>query len=475
MEKHIEIRRNGEKIVRKISVIVPVYNALAKTRVCIEAVEGCFVHRPCEIIVVDNASTDGTAEYLADKDNVAVITNAEPESVAAAFNKGYRIATGEAILFMHNDTVLPPRSIDLLEKALYGDDSLGAVGPTAIGHRFWPHNLPEQVEEYVDIAGMSSSFENLQQFKFNLRPTFVLEDFCALFKREALEAVGEWDESFLLRYFEDVDYSYRMQMKGWKLAIVPNVFVHHFQMATFEANRIDHEKAWKIFSDHFKKKWNFSFEYSMGVRDDLLKYVDVKKNKVAILDIGCALGGDFCVIKEANPEAELCGIELDPATAVIARMFADVRNNNIEEGIVPEWQEKFDYVIMGDVIEHLIDPWTALKTVYDMMKPGGCIIASIPNVLNISVVYDLLQGNFTYEDAGILDRTHRRFYTRKEILKLFKTADLEPEIIGSNTIGKFEENDNEWARMARAILAIPEVTIESEDLEVFQWHVRAVK
>lgn len=460
---------------RKISVIIPVYNALEHTEICIENVEICLAHRSYEIIVVDNASTDGTAGYLAGKDNVRVIANREPESVAAAFNKGYRMATGEAILFMHNDTILPPGSIGALENALYSDEKLGGVGPTAYGHRFWPHKPLAEIEEYGDIAAMCSSFVKARQLRTNIRPTFILEDFCTLFKREALEDVGEWDESFLLRYFEDVDYSYRAQLKGWKLAIVPNVFVHHFQAATFKANQIDHEKAWKIFSNHFKKKWNFSFEYSIGVRDDLLKYIDVKRENTAILDIGCALGGDFCTIKEINPEVELCGIELDPQTAAIAKMFADVRNTNIEETIVPEWREKFDCVIMGDVIEHLIDPWAALKNVYDMMKPGGCIIASIPNVLNISVVYDLLQGNFTYQDAGILDRTHRRFYTRREILKLFKTAALEPEIVGESTVGGFEGKNNELARMARGILAIPEVTIESEELEAYQWYVKAVK
>lgn len=460
---------------RKISVIIPVYNALEHTKVCIENVEVCLAHRPYEIIVVDNASTDGTAEYLAGKDNVRVIANREPESVAAAFNKGYRMAAGELILFMHNDTVLPPYSIDLLENALYSDDKLGAVGPTAQGHRFWPHQLLEQIEEYDDIAGMSRSFEKARRLQCNLRPAFVLEDFCALFKREAIDDVGEWDESFLLRYFEDVDYSYRMQLKGWKLAIVPNVFVHHFQVATFRKNHIDYDRAWKIFSDHFRRKWNFHFEYSIGVRDELLKHIDLKKEDVAILDIGCALGGNFCVISETNPEAELCGIELDPATAAIANMFADVRNTNIEETIVSEWREKFDYVIMADVIEHLVDPWKALKTVYDMMKPGGCIIASIPNVLNISVIYDLLHGDFTYKDAGILDRTHRRFFTRKEILKLFKTAGLEPEILGSSSVGSVKGANSELARMARAILAIPEVTIESEELEAFQWYVKAVK
>lgn len=460
---------------RKVSVIIPVYNVLERTKLCIDNLEICLGCRDYEIIVVDNASTDGTAEYLAGKKNITTITNREPESVSAAFNKAYKIATGDTILFMHNDTVLPPRSIDLLEQVLYSDEQLGAVGPTTFGYRFWPHKPPEQIERYSDIAGMCNSFEKAQKLQFNLRPTFVLENFCTLFKREAIDDVGEWDEGFLLRYFEDVDYSYRMQLKGWKLAIVPNVFVHHFQVETFTGNHIDHEGAWKLFSEHFKEKWEFSFEYSFGVRDELIEYIDLRKENLAVLDIGCALGGDFCVIKEANPNAELCGIELDPATAVIARMFADVRNNNIEESSIPEWKERFDYVIMGDVIEHLLDPWKALRIVREMMKPGGCIIASIPNVLNISVIYDLLQGNFTYKDSGILDRTHRRFFTKKEMLKLFETVGLEPEIVGCNSIGNFEGKNNELARMARALLAIPEVTVKAEEFEAFQWHIKAVK
>ena len=83
---------------------------------------------------------------------------------------------------------------------------------------------------------------------------------------------------------------------------------------------------------------------------------------------------------------------------------------------------QFDAIVCGDILEHLRDPDRLLRQAKDWLKPDGTLVASIPNVRHHSVVRSVLEGNWTYESAGLLDRTHLRFFTRREIEKLFFRA-----------------------------------------------------
>jgi 2-polyprenyl-3-methyl-5-hydroxy-6-metoxy-1,4-benzoquinol methylase len=77
------------------------------------------------------------------------------------------------------------------------------------------------------------------------------------------------------------------------------------------------------------------------------------------------------------------------------------------------------------VLEHLADPWSVLRRFGERLAPGGTVVASIPNIAHHTVLRDLLRGRFDYQDAGILDRTHLRFFTRRSVLRLFEDANLE--------------------------------------------------
>ena len=83
---------------------------------------------------------------------------------------------------------------------------------------------------------------------------------------------------------------------------------------------------------------------------------------------------------------------------------------------------RFDAIVCGDVLEHLRDPGRLLRRAREWLKADGSLVASIPNVRHHSVVRSILEGNWTYESAGLLDQTHLRFFTRREIEKLFFRA-----------------------------------------------------
>jgi predicted TPR repeat methyltransferase len=108
----------------------------------------------------------------------------------------------------------------------------------------------------------------------------------------------------------------------------------------------------------------------------------------------------------------LAGVELDAgAAAEGARFFDDPVTGDIFEGISGPWKEPFDVIVAGDVLEHLPRPGDLLSALKPLLKSGGALLVSLPNVANVTVRASLLAGRFPYADRGILDRTHLRFFT----------------------------------------------------------------
>src|SRR5262249_29387460 len=117
------------------------------------------------------------------------------------------------------------------------------------------------------------------------------------------------------------------------------------------------------------------------------------------------------------------GLELDPDAAAAARTRLDaVHEGDIETATPPLAEGSFDAAVCGDVLEHLRDPLVFLRRLRGWLRPNGTLVASIPNVRHHTVIRSLLAGNWTYEPAGLLDRTHLRFFTRREAEKLFHRA-----------------------------------------------------
>ena len=158
------------------------------------------------------------------------------------------------------------------------------------------------------------------------------------------------------------------------------------------------------------------YAYEDWDRSEVLPFVPFSAQ--SILDIGCSFGGFGASIKSRRPGAEVWGLEPNADAAGTAR-------SRLDEVIVGHFpqdapERKFDCVVFNDVLEHLVDPWSALVAVQSNVNPGGHVVASIPNVRHFSVVVPLVtKGRWTYREAGILDRTHLRFFTRTTMRQLF--------------------------------------------------------
>jgi GT2 family glycosyltransferase/2-polyprenyl-3-methyl-5-hydroxy-6-metoxy-1,4-benzoquinol methylase len=159
------------------------------------------------------------------------------------------------------------------------------------------------------------------------------------------------------------------------------------------------------------------FEFS---RPEILALIPSDAQK--ILEVGCGAGQLGRTLKQRQ-QCTVYSVEINGAAAKKAEAWLDrVWVGDIELMDLDLPPESLDVIVCGDVLEHLRDPRNVLRRLSRYLKPDGRLLASIPNVAHHSVLRGLLAGNWNYEPAGLLDETHLRFYTAREIEKLFFRA-----------------------------------------------------
>jgi 2-polyprenyl-3-methyl-5-hydroxy-6-metoxy-1,4-benzoquinol methylase len=154
-------------------------------------------------------------------------------------------------------------------------------------------------------------------------------------------------------------------------------------------------------------------------RYDLLDRISTSAKSV--LEFGCGEAPLGLALKQRQ-KCRVVGIELDADAAAIARKrIDDVYRGDVRE-IVSILHEKFDWIIGGDIVEHLDEPWSFLAELRRLAAPGGHLLLSIPNLANASVVADLLHGRFDYVYMGLTCVGHVRFFTRQSIADMLTIA-----------------------------------------------------
>jgi O-antigen biosynthesis protein len=392
-----------------------------------------------EIIVVDNNSTDGTVKWLKEQDDLKLVLNDYNAGFPKGCNQGIAAAEKDSdILLLNNDTIVTPNWLENLKECLYSEEKVGAVGPVTNSCSY----LQAIKTNFTGLKDMFAFAEKMNTSgKKDYEQKVRLIGFCMLIKRAVIDKIGLLDERFSPGNFEDDDYSYRIEEAGYKLLVCRNAFIYHYGSKSFNANAQKFQTHLNENAKIFEEKWGFNSNYSSFIRDDIVGLIDDKKSRaIKVLEIGCACGASLLRIKNKYKRAKLYGIELNKNSAKIASGFADVRSENIENAELSYKAGFFDYIIFADVLEHLYDPGKVLCKMKKYLKEGGCILASIPNVMHYSVMAGLLSGSFTYADAGILDKTHLRFFTLHEVDKMFAQSGYSDMIYKSNIIA-LNEND----------------------------------
>ncbi|WP_244898217.1 glycosyltransferase family 2 protein [Paenibacillus xylanexedens] len=215
-----------------VSIIIPTYNQREYVLKCVSSIEK-HTPAPFEIIVVDNASKDGTAEAMLRKGGmVRVAALDKNRGFAGGVNHGLMMARGRHIIVLNNDTLVTPGWLDNMMTCLASDPKIGVVGPVTnyIGGDQQIQVPYREVEEMWSFAATHNRPDADKH-----RITDRLVGFCWLFSRELLERVGYLDEGYAVGNFEDDDWIIRVKLAGYQLAVAGDAFIHHFGSVSMKA------------------------------------------------------------------------------------------------------------------------------------------------------------------------------------------------------------------------------------------------
>ncbi|MFZ7133933.1 MAG: glycosyltransferase [Eubacteriales bacterium] len=399
----------------KTSIIILTYNQLGVTKECIDSIYRHTHQDNMELIIIDNGSTDGTVEYLENISNIKTIFNTTNLGFAVGCNQGLKISTGDNILFLNNDTLVTENWLNNMLSLLYSTEKIGMVGPVS-NYVSGPQQIHVSYHHLSELDAFAENYCKIHSREH--QRVFRLVGFCLLVKKEVIHAIGGFDERFKMGSFEDDDLCLRALLHGYELHIAMDSFIHHIGHSTFTGNQeIDISALYRENYQKFKSKWNIDLTYFTYPRYDIVNLI--REDDKKILDIGCGAGATGLALINRR-DCELHGVETHPIAASIAQNhYKQVHGADIEQFQLPYPKNYFDVIIFADVLEHLKEPQKVILRIAPYLRPGGTLVCSIPNIMHAEALLPLLMGYWNYVSAGILDRTHLRFFTPLTVHTLF--------------------------------------------------------
>ena len=241
----------------RVSVVLVTYNNLDFSSACLMSLDQHSQYAHIEIIVVDNASDDGSrallTEWVAKGHNRKLILNDENKGFAAANNQGLALATGEYLVLLNNDTYVTPGWIRTLMGHLKRDKTIGLIGPVT-------NNIGNEAKIEIAYADMDEmllkSFIHTRRHIGELYSLRTAAFFCVMMPRTTYERIGALDEAFGRGFFEDDDYCRRIEQRGLRVVCAEDVFIHHHLSASFD--KLKQQDRRKLFEENkktYEAKW----------------------------------------------------------------------------------------------------------------------------------------------------------------------------------------------------------------------------
>ncbi len=225
------------------TIVIPVFNQLPYTRQCLDSLNasGCA---DTAIVVIDNASTDGTREYLASRPSLRTIRNLENRACAAAWNQGFQTSTTPWTVFLNNDVVLPAGWLENL--IVFAEKEKVQIACPAMGEGELNYDLEKYAQNFT--ARMKTVH------RFNKA-----HGACFLVHRRVFETIGGFDENFRKGGNEDVDFFMRARLAGFRLAWTGCSYIHHFGSITQKALASQHGSTRNETIGYFRAKWKINW------------------------------------------------------------------------------------------------------------------------------------------------------------------------------------------------------------------------
>lgn len=245
------------------SIIIPTYNKVELLKGCIESIQA-YTPNLHEIIVVDNASTDGTSAYLESiAGKVRFHINECNRGFAGAVNTGLMMAKGQSICILNNDTLVTPNWLTNLLTCLNSDPHIGIAGPVT--------NYisgDQQIDvPYQEIHKMWRFAAQHNKSDYRLwEYTERIVGFCFVFHRSLFESIGYLDEGYEIGNFEDEDYIIRAKLSGRKLIIARDTFIHHHGSQSMKALGNQFHEVNERNASFFSAKWAAPYAWIQHIR-----------------------------------------------------------------------------------------------------------------------------------------------------------------------------------------------------------------
>ncbi len=224
-----------------LSCIIVSWNAARQLADCLHSLPAGAQGSSYEIIVIDNASTDGSADMVAREFQVRLIRNSENVGFARANNQGIRASTGRYVLLLNSDTIVPPGALPALVQFMDDHPDAGACGPRLAradgSTQLFAFGGDPTVRYLLARSWNRLLFHRaLHDWETQKVQTVDWVSGAALLtRRDALERIGGFDEKFFM-YFEDNDLCLRLRRAGWKIFYNPTVTITHFGGASVSQN-----------------------------------------------------------------------------------------------------------------------------------------------------------------------------------------------------------------------------------------------
>ncbi len=382
IEKRIDALTGEGVVVPKTSFIILSYNTLDFTKQCLASIKNTVPLERCQIVVVDNASSDGSVEYLRTLDWITLVENHENRGFPGGCNDGIAAADkGNDIYLLNSDTLMPYNAFFWLKMGLYENEKTGSTGSitnfateSQMVKRNW-----KSVNEMFDFSA-----ENNVPMRYPYEYRMFLIGFSLLLKRTVLDDIGYLDERFNPGNSEDIDICLRILKSGHLNVLCRNSFVIHFGHRSFEELQkqgTDFGNLLQKNNDKLNAKYGFDVLKGLSLNVNAVRNLKGERtDAIRILDTDVGMGATAAVIKTYFVNAEYSGFEKDGDSACYAHAFGRIIAYDPCTADCKKLfsEEYFDYIIAGRSFEGF-EPSDVTSHFGAYLKEGGRIC--LPNGL----------------------------------------------------------------------------------------------